>query len=218
VVPVFPLPESVLFPRTVLPLHVFEPRYLEMVRDATAGDGCIAIALLRPGWESDYEGTPAIHTVATVGRIENLSREDDGRFHLDLVGTSRVRLDEIASDHAYRVARAVPFPETRADENESLIQQAKLDLLTAHGCLVRELTRDRGTHIVLDERVPFEAAVNGACANLPVDAEVRQQLLQIDDVRLRQQRVLQLTDEVLHKLIAIRKSEEDSSEDELLLN
>ena len=54
IVPVFPLPNAVLFPRTVLPLHIFEPRYRAMVSDADAGDGMIAIALLEPGFEKDY--------------------------------------------------------------------------------------------------------------------------------------------------------------------
>jgi Lon protease-like protein len=211
VVPVFPLPNAVLFPGTVLPLHVFEPRYRTMVEDAADGARKIAIALLRSGWESDYEGSPPIHLVGTVGRIDNLRRETDGRFYLDLVGTARVDLKEIGSDHPYRIAEATPRPEAEADENEPLIQQSKLDVLAAHGCLVRELARDRGPHIVMDERVPFATAVNGACGNLPVDAELRQELLEIDDVRLRQQRVLHLTDEVLKRLVALRKNEDDES-------
>lgn len=72
--PVFPLPNAVLFPDTVLPLHIFEPRYRQMIHDAANGDGRIAVALLEPGYEEEYEGAPAFHRVGTVGRIENLEQ------------------------------------------------------------------------------------------------------------------------------------------------
>ena len=62
-VPVFPLPDVVFFPGTVLPLHIFEPRYRSMVRDAVAGEGLIAMALLRPQWEQALTTHPPIHTV-----------------------------------------------------------------------------------------------------------------------------------------------------------
>ena len=90
IVPLFPLPGAVLFPDTVLPLHIFEPRYRRMVEDVRAGDGRIAIALLRQGWEEGYEGRPAIHDVGTVGRIRDLEPLPDGRFNLALVGLQRV--------------------------------------------------------------------------------------------------------------------------------
>jgi len=210
IVPVFPLPNAVLFPETVLSLHVFEPRYRAMVRDAVGGGRRIAIALLRPGWEADYEGTPAIHGIGTVGRIENLRQQDDGRFYLDLHGVSRVAFREIGSERPYRLVEALPRPEVQADESEPLIQQAKLDVLAARGCLTRELFGSRGSHIVMDDRVGFAAAVNGACGNLPVPAELRQQLLEIDDLRLRQQRVVQITDDVLQQLILRRKDDDES--------
>jgi Lon protease-like protein len=62
-IPIFPLPNVVLFPNVFLPLHIFEPRYKEMVADALAGDRIIGMALLRPGWEGDYEGRPPIYPV-----------------------------------------------------------------------------------------------------------------------------------------------------------
>ena len=69
--PVFPLPDLVFFPGTVVPLHIFEHRYRGMVRDAAAGERLVGLALLRPGFEQDYDGTPEIHPVGTVGIIED---------------------------------------------------------------------------------------------------------------------------------------------------
>jgi Lon protease-like protein len=65
----FPLPNLVLYPQVVQGLHIFEPRYRQLTADAVAADGLMALALLRPGWEMDYEGRPAIHRVACLGKV-----------------------------------------------------------------------------------------------------------------------------------------------------
>lgn len=213
-VPVFPLPGVVFFPRTILPLHVFEPRYRAMVRDAMNGDGLLAVSLLKPGWEANYEGNPAFHSVATVGRIEDLDTLKDGRFNLRLVGLARVELGAVVADHPYRTVNARLFPESAADESSPDIRAAKLDLLASHGCLVRELTDGGGQGIILDERMPFETAVNGACANLPVEPSIRQSLLEENDLRHRQRRVSALLDDVLARVLrlkALRSRDEGGS-------
>lgn len=214
VVPVFPLPNVVFFPRTVLPLHIFEPRYRSMVRDATQGAGLIAVSLLRPGWEEDYEGNPPFHVVATVGRIEDLESLPDGKFNLRLVGLVRVELGEVVRSQPYRTVRAREIPECGADDGTPDVRAAKLDLLASHGCLVRELT-DRGSQgIVLDERIPFDTAVNGACANLPVDPAIRQALLEESDLRRRHARAAAVLNEVLERVLrlkALRSSDEGDS-------
>jgi Lon protease-like protein len=101
----FPLPNLVLFPYVVQPLHIFEPRYRQMTRDALAGDRLIAMVLLRPGWEADYQGRPPLHPVACLGRILAEERLDDGRYNLLLRGLRRVRLlEEIPGEALYRTA------------------------------------------------------------------------------------------------------------------
>ena len=70
VLPIFPLPNLVFFPNTRLPLHVFEPRYRQMITDAMETDKRFGIVLLRPGWEIDYFGAPAVHGCGTLGTIE----------------------------------------------------------------------------------------------------------------------------------------------------
>jgi Lon protease-like protein len=106
----FPLGTTVLFPNTVLPLHVFEPRYRALTRDCLASTQCLAIPLLVAGWERDYEGRPPIHPVAGMAKIVQHEELDDGRFVLVLRGIARVRIeDEIAGDEPYRVARCAPL-------------------------------------------------------------------------------------------------------------
>ena len=93
---VFPLPRVVFFPGTPLPLHIFEPRYRALMRDClSSGRRAMAVTLLKPGYEANYEGRPDMHDVCTVGRIEQHEELPDGRFNLVLRGLCRVRLHEL---------------------------------------------------------------------------------------------------------------------------
>jgi Lon protease-like protein len=203
-VPVFPLPGVVFFPRTILPLHVFESRYRAMIRDAVASDSRIAISLLKPGWEADYEGSPSFHEVGSVGRIEDLDPLPDGNFLLRLVGLRRVALGDVVKQRPYRVVRFRTLAESEVDEAAPENVAAKLDLLASHGCLLRELTSQDATGVVLDERIPYETAVNGACANLPVEPTLRQALLEEGDLRERQRRASVLLNEVLARVLRLK--------------
>jgi len=103
----FPLPDVVLFPGTVLPLHIFEPRYREMARDVLAGDRFLAIARLQPGYEADYEGRPAVFETAGIGVIVADDELDDGRFNLIVQGIGRVAIEEEhPPEQSYRRVRA----------------------------------------------------------------------------------------------------------------
>lgn len=204
VVPVFPLPGVVFFPRTSLPLHVFEPRYRAMVRDASAGSGLMAVSLLRPGWESDYEGTPSFHEIGTIGHVEELEPMPDGRFYLRLVGLARVRFGEVVSNDPYRSARYTAIPESIPDESDPSIRGAKVGLLTTHGCLMREISERDGGGWILDESVAITEAVNGASAGLPVDPSIRQSLLEENDLARRLDRAAALLDEVLERVLRLR--------------
>ena len=109
--PLFPLPSVVVFPRTRVPLHIFEPRYRKMVSDALSGQERIGMCLLRPGWESNYHGSPPVHEYGTMGKIEDVVALEDGRYNLILTGIVRYRIIEHVSEHPYRVARVVAAPE-----------------------------------------------------------------------------------------------------------
>jgi ATP-dependent Lon protease len=103
----FPLPNLVLFPHVMQPLHIFEPRYRELLEDALAGDHLIAMAILAPGWERDYEGRPPLGPVACLGRITTHRRLDDGTYNLLLMGLRRIRLlRELPAERSFRIAEA----------------------------------------------------------------------------------------------------------------
>ena len=202
VVPVFPLPDTVLFPHTILPLHVFEPRYRTMVRDAMAGDRSIAIALLCPGWE--HEDVPSFHPIGTVGYISELEELTDGRYLLNLTGRARVRFTELPTDKPYRLAMAESLPEGEVDEESDDVRQDKLDLLSSYGYLVHELQNETSAPLVLDESASFVSAVNMACARLPVEPGIRQELLEIDDLCARHRRATAILQGVLEAVLRLR--------------
>lgn len=202
VVPVFPLPDLVFFPDTVIPLHIFESRYREMIEDASAGDSLVGMALLRPGYEEDYEGSPEIHPVGTVGRIEQLRPLADGRFLLNLRGLARVAYREIPSEKSYRTACVTLRGEATVDEVDPDLESAKIDLLSTHALLTRALGPTGSPALAIDDKIPFSAAVNRACLDLPVAAELRQELLVVDDIQERRRRVSLLLDEILQHVLS----------------
>ena len=107
-VPIFPLPKLVLFPGTLLPLHIFEPRYRDMLRDTLDSQRTlIAIAQLKPGWEGTYDGRPPIYDVAGIGKIAAHTLNPDGTYDIVLEALARVRLQELEPEGVrYRRATA----------------------------------------------------------------------------------------------------------------
>jgi Lon protease-like protein len=91
--PIFPLPNVVFFPHTLLPLHIFEPRYRKMLADCLAGERRLAVVLLRPGWEADYYGRPAVHSVAGAGEIIQSEMLPNGRSNIVLRGLGRIVIE-----------------------------------------------------------------------------------------------------------------------------
>lgn len=103
----FPLPNLVMFPHVMQPLHVFEPRYRSLMQDALRSDRLITMATLAPGWEKDYEGRPPLHPMACLGRVTTYHRLNDGTYNLLLSGLRRVRLlRELPPSHKFREAEA----------------------------------------------------------------------------------------------------------------
>ncbi|PYQ07933.1 MAG: hypothetical protein DMF82_02640 [Acidobacteria bacterium] len=103
-IPLFPLPDVVLFPRMPLPLHIFEPRYRKMTSDVMAGHKIIGMTLLKPGWEKDYYGRPPVYPIGCAGVVEECRPLEDGRFNIRLKGVSRFRILSEQGGEPYRLA------------------------------------------------------------------------------------------------------------------
>ncbi len=123
----FPLPNLVLFPHVLQPLHVFESRFRDLVAEALRTDRLVALALLAPGWESDYEGRPPVHPVACLGRVATYRHLKDGRYNLLLHGVRRISLvRELPAAKPFREAVVEllddRYPEAGAAERPALAQ------------------------------------------------------------------------------------------------
>jgi Lon protease-like protein len=130
--PLFPLPTVVLFPNIFLPLHIFEPRYREMVADAIVGDRLIGMVLLRPGWQGNYEGRPPVYPIGCSGVITHHEKLPDGRYNIILRGVERFRI--LQEDHARSYRRAAierlhEAPMAHADRVALRNYRAKLESL-----------------------------------------------------------------------------------------
>ena len=122
--PLFPLPNVVHFPHLLLPLHIFEPRYRQMVADSLSGSRMIAMALLKPGFATT-EGSPPIHDTVCLGRITAEQNAPDGRYYLVLQGLSRGRIvREEEADRPYRMAELTLHPDPDHPCSESEIGRA----------------------------------------------------------------------------------------------
>ena len=104
-VPLFPLPSIVFYPNTLLPLHIFESRYRQMITRALEGDSQIGMVLLRPGWENDYYGHPAIVSIGCMGKIEKHSKLPEGKYNILLCGLHRFRILREVRGKVYRRAQ-----------------------------------------------------------------------------------------------------------------
>jgi len=100
----FPLPTSVFYPGTVLPLHIFEERYRQMIADAIESGQWIGMVLLQPGYEEEYYGSPEINSIGCAGSLEQWIKHDDGKYDIVLRGQSRFRIVREVGDTLYRQA------------------------------------------------------------------------------------------------------------------
>ena len=187
--PLFPLPNVVLFPSVFLPLHIFEPRYREMIADAVASDRMIGMALLRPGWERDYEGRPPIYPVCCSGVMTHVERMADGRYNLVLRGLERFRIVE--EDHAlsYRRALIEPLPEQPlTEEARTAIRnyRAKLESLLA------PTVERAGADPKMPAAMSDEDLVNALAQYLDLEPLEKQALLEKPSLRSRAESLVEL--------------------------
>jgi uncharacterized protein len=187
VIPIFPLPNVVFFPRMPMPLHVFEPRYRKMAADALEGDRVIGMVLLKPGWEPDYDGRPPVYPVGCAGLIEQSEALPDGRYNLVLRGTSRFRIDAEHEGQPYRRASVVELVD--GVEPDRVLDDKRRRVLQAIG-----QAADGPSALVLQNELPHEIFVNALAQTLTLSPVERQSLLDCDTVQARYDRLLEILD------------------------
>lgn len=199
-VPLFPLPNVVLFPRAVLPLHVFEERYKEMTADALNGRRQIAMALLKPGWEKCYYHRPVIEPVVCVGSILTHEQLPDGTYNFLLQGRSRARVIRENSQGAYRIAELGALEESAvleielADERQRLINLFDESSLLATGI-------GRQFRQLLGGPLPTADTADLIAFHFLDDIKLKQSLLAEINVRERVRRTIEAFESVCSGLL-----------------
>lgn len=188
----FPLPSLVLFPHAMQPLHIFEPRYCEMLTEALATDELITMATLT-GTPAAPKGDPPINQTVCLGRILSHTESDDDRHNIILVGIKRAEIvSEIDAGRCFRIARVNVLDDVYAPEGGAERSQLRSDLLTAFGNVIPPTPNVQQS---LDE---LRSASTGLgpitdiiSYRLPLPVDLKLQLLGESNVDRRARRLIQ---------------------------
>ena len=180
--PVFPLPGVVLFPHAVMGLHVFELRYRTLVRDALQGARQLVLATLLPGWEVDYQGSPAFHDLACVASFEEVTWQPDDCYDLRVRGVTRVRLGRPVREFPYRACVANADPEAPYAEDDPLAQVARQGLLEERARLAPLANEAWLAPPAFDDTAPLATVAGVIATNARLPGEVKLALLSEDSV------------------------------------
>ena len=200
--PIFPLPNVVLFPNVFLPLHIFELRYREMVADALASDRMIGMALLRPGWQHEYEKRPPVYPVGCSGVITHAEPLSDGRYNIVLRGVERFRIVHEDAAKSYRRALVEPVPEGAGSGDDLAAvrrQRSKLESLIAPtigrslaGAGRPESIESGGRDSKIPPTMADEDLVNAWAQYLDLEPLEKQALLEQHSLRTRAESLVEL--------------------------
>ena len=189
---IFPLPNLVLFPHVIQPLHIFERRYCLMLEDALRSDQLVAMGLLEPGWENDYEGCPPIAPTLCLGRVVSVSQQPDGLYNILLAGLRRARLlRELPSENSFRRGEVELLDDLYrpggADERARLrrhLLECYLHWLPQGKATVEHVEQLRVSQITLG------ALIDILAFTMPIDIKIKRELLEELDIDRRARRLI----------------------------
>ena len=184
-IPLFPLQDVVLFPNISRPLHIFEPRYRAMVADVLNGDRFIGMILLRPGHESEYEGTPPVYSIGCAGVITEVEELPDGRYNIVLRGVVKFRVTKEDHTGPYRLASVEALPEVLTGEDRTSLREQRPRL----GAMFASIAP---TAQAPPPALPDEDLVNGLAQVAALTPLERQGLLERDGPFARAQTLIHL--------------------------
>ncbi len=187
VVRLFPLPSLVLFPHVIQALHIFEPRYCEMLTEALESDHLITMALLVPGWESQVQGKPNLGNTVCIGRIISHTPTDDGRHNILMAGLQRARIiEELEVTTSFRQARVELIPDFLPDDfRESSDEHRKTLLAVFRSMIPQDAANSKTFADLLTQQLPLGILTDiiAYAVNLPVT--IKQLLLGEANVKIR---------------------------------
>ncbi|MBN1567493.1 MAG: LON peptidase substrate-binding domain-containing protein [Acidobacteria bacterium] len=207
IVPLFPLPNVVLFPKTPMPLYIFEERYRIMVKEAIAGNRELVIALLRGNAETGHTNVSAVHDIACLGKIETYEELKDGKYNIVVIGMHRVRIVREIQHSPYRLVEVEKLEEKVSDErsNEVIDRQNHLGSLFARFTELATGVKQQAWELM--PQLDFESLVNMVAMTLNLAIEQKQELLEIDETAQRCEMLIPVLQQQLDTLILVRRFE-----------
>ena len=193
-IPLFPLPNVVLFPNVFLPLHIFEPRYRAMTADALQGDRIIGMALLRPGYETEYDGRPAIYDIGCAGVITHSQPLADGRYDVVLRGIEKFRIRSEDHSRPYRVGHVEAIPEAIPPDEVQLLRHQRQRLEAVLAAAIERVRAEPK----FPPSVPDEDLVNALAQYLDLEILEHQALLECNGVLARCRALIDLLEIKIH--------------------
>jgi len=207
IVPLFPLPNVVLFPKTPMPLYIFEERYRTMVRETIAGSGELVVALLRAGSESNYTSISAVHDIACLGKIETYEELEDGKYNIVVVGIYRVRILREVQHSPYRLVEVERIEDAAYEEHSAEVVKRHNHLGGLFAKFTELATGVKQHALELMPQLDFESLVNMVAMTLNLAIEQKQALLEIDDAPERCDVLIPVLQQQLETLILVRRFE-----------
>ncbi len=190
IIPLFPLPNVVFFPKTYLPLHIFEPRYREMVEDTEKKGKIIGMVLLKDGWENTYYDKPEICSEGCAGELVTVERLEDRRFNIILKGLFRFSVKDQFFDKNYRQALVEPFAQDKTGGNLPL--KLKEDLLALLKNLANRTKGYEQFLSLLKTGVDDETLIHMLCYSLQFSNLEKQFLLESENLPQQAKRLMEL--------------------------
>ena len=190
-IPIFPLSNFIIFPKTTVPLNIFEPRYIDMINDSMRSNKLIGI--IQPNNSNNKQNNPELHKVGCLGKITSFRETEDGRFLIELKGLIRFRkIKEIITGNKYRVLE-VNFEDFFKDldnENE-VLKFSDLELIFKD---LKSLFEKRGFIINWKalEKQSLDETINALAMASPFSLEEKQILLEAENLDIRKEKISQI--------------------------
>jgi len=206
-IPIFPLPNVVFFPKTYLPLHIFEPRYCQMIDEALAADRMIGMVLLKEGWEEEYDRDPDIYEIGSLGRIVRSQRLDDGKYDIILYGLKRFSVRDQKFEKPYRQGKVEILTEPAAQPLPSLLKQNLVELLTQ---FYHKLDGGEEMQSILELGLEDDALISTLAVGFPFTVVEKQFLLEAETLYRRGRRLADLIQLRLHAIPGGKENDVES--------
>ena len=185
--PLFPLDNVVFFPSTILPLHIFEERYKQMVQDSSDSHNLICMTLLNS--EMGPEDSESLANTGCIGRIINNEESDDGKKNIILYGLKRIEITKVLYDKPYREVE-IKIIETSSSDNSEAFKKRIMDLTNKWNLLLDGYTDDY--KIKIENSSTLSKITDSLSSSMVAKASDRQLLLEEFDEKIRAEKIIQV--------------------------